>query len=252
MIFATDLDNTMIFSYRLIEGYKDIVSCVEYYNLKPITYMTYSAIEKIKKIADKIYVIPTTTRSISQFMRVELFSCLKFAIVDNGGTILQNGNIDKTWEKYIENILGKYDFEYVLNVLDKLPSITLKPRIIDGKFVFTKSENIDLCKKILFSKIDKNKWQLSFHGPKIYIVPIEITKKKALSYLNEQVICNNELIICAGDSNLDLSMLEYSDYGLISHNCELSNLKNDNLIQKGYGLNSADEILDFVSNLLSI
>ncbi|MBQ2937910.1 MAG: HAD hydrolase family protein [Clostridia bacterium] len=249
MIFATDLDNTMIFSHRLISGYEDKVYCVEYYNGKAITYMTYTAIEKIKNLMKKIHVIPITTRSISQFERIEIFSSATYAVVANGGTILKNGIIHPEWEQYINGILHKYNFEDVIKVFSNLPNLTLQPKVVDGKFVFAKSDDINSCKQILQNKLDTKIWQLSFQGAKMYAIPMEITKGNALKFINEKIINDKQPVISAGDSNLDLSMLEYSDYSIIPWGCNLSSPKYQNFIELGNSFLSSDAILDFVTNL---
>lgn len=71
MILATDLDNTMIFSHRRVSGKENQLCCVEYYNGKPVAYMTQTAIEMLNLLLSKIFVIPVTTCSMSQFERIE-------------------------------------------------------------------------------------------------------------------------------------------------------------------------------------
>ena len=249
MIFATDLDNTMIFSHRLVKGNENKLHCVEYYNGKAITYMTCTAIEKLKNLMKEIHVIPITTRSISQYERIQIFSSTMYAVVDNGGTILQNGMIQSEWEKYIKNTLHKYNFEEVLRVFSHIPNLILQPRIVDGKFVFAKANDIDLCEQFLQMELDTKIWQLSFQGSKIYAIPREITKGNALRFIKERLINDKQTLISAGDSNLDLSMLEYSDYGIIPKDCKLATLKQKEFIEIGTGINTADEILDFVIQL---
>lgn len=249
MIFATDLDNTMIFSHRKVAGKENQFCCVEYYNGKPISYMTPTAIQKLEYLMKNIYVIPTTTRSISQFKRIEFFSNAEYSIADNGGTILHNGCIYPEWDTYISNILKDYDFEKTYNLFTKLPSLISTPRIVDGKFVFAKSDDITDCKKFLESELNTKMWQLSFQGKKVYAIPSVITKGNALKYLAEHLIADNHPIISAGDSNLDVSMLEYSNYGLIPSDCNLAALNNTGFIKTGTGIYSTDSILDFVINL---
>ncbi len=244
MIFATDLDNTMIFSHRIITGNKDMFHCVEHYQGREITYMTSSAIQKLKFLMKSILVIPATTRSLAQFNRVHLFQDTKYAIIDNGGMILHNGMVDLNWANYVNTILKQYDFEKVYHVFTTLPTLISFPKIIDGKFIFAKVNNIDICRKILKYELDTKIWQLSFQGKKIYAIPAEITKGNALKYINEYLLDQIQPTIAAGDSNLDISMLEYSNYGIIPFDCELEALN------KFIKAKSADNILDFVINLI--
>ena len=172
MVFATDLDGTMIFSHRLLDNLenksKASIHCVEIYNDKPITFMTDTAIKKLEFLISRIHVIPVTTRSVVQLQRVKLFTKTEYAIADNGGVILHNGVIDTEWETHINTILEMYDLQTALKVFNELPDLSLKPKIVDNCFVFTKSNNIELCKKILPYKIDTKKWQISFQNQSIY------------------------------------------------------------------------------------
>lgn len=249
MIFATDLDNTMIFSHERVVGLENKLYCVEYYNGNPISYMTHSAIQMLKILINKISVIPVTTRSILQFKRIEIFSTTEYAIADNGGVILHNGIIHSEWNNYIQNILMNYDLNGTFEIFNSLPSLISPPRIVDGKFVFAKSDNIDLCKEYLKCKLDTKIWQVSFQGKKIYAIPIDITKGNALKYIRENLIYDNQLIVSAGDSNLDLSMLDYSNYSIIPKDSNLSACNLNRFIETGTGIYSADAILNLVTNL---
>lgn len=255
MIFATDLDSTMIFSHRLVENLNDNLSssvhCVEIYNDRSITYMTTTAIERLKFLMDRIHVIPVTTRSIAQLNRVKIFMNTEYAIADNGGVILHNGVIDSKWEKHIHNILDMYDLGMVLDIFYQLPDLTLKPKVVDNCFVFTKTDNVELCKQVLKNKLDTKMWQLSFQGKKVYAIPQGITKGLALQHICQNLISNSSPVIASGDSNLDLSMLQYADYGIIPADCCLAELKEANeFIKVGTGIYSAEEILGFVMGKL--
>lgn len=251
MIFATDLDNTMIFSHRRVTGLEDKLYCVEYYNGKPITYMTHSAIKMLKSLINKIFVIPVTTRSIIELERIEFFSNTEYAIADNGGVILHNGIVYSEWDNYIQNILKKYDLGYTFKIFSNLPNLILPPKIVDEKFVFAKSDNINSCIEYLKCKLDTKMWQILFHGQKIYAIPMEITKGNALKFISENLISNNQPIISAGDSILDLSMLDYSNYSLIPGDSNLSTLNRSKFIKTGLGIYSADETLKFVNNIFN-
>lgn len=251
MIFATDLDNTMIFSHKRIKGLEYKFHCVEYYDGKPITYMTYFAINMLKSLLSRMYVIPVTTRSIAQFKRIEFFSDTEFAVADNGGVILHNGMVYPEWDKYIQNILKRYDLKIAFKTFSELPNLISPPRIVDGKFVFAKSDDTSLCEEYLKSKLDTKMWQISFQGKKVYAIPAEITKGNALRYISEILLSNSQPIISAGDSNLDISMLEYASYSIIPKDSKLSIMNKGEFIETGVGIYSADEILKFVNNIFN-
>lgn len=248
MVFATDLDNTMIFSHRLIGGLEKSVRCVEFYQGKPITYMTYTAIEKLKMLVSKMHVIPVTTRSVSQLNRVEFWSTTEYAIADNGGTILHHGVPLIEWEQHIQEVLSSYDLQAVYKIFSELPSLHSAPRIVDNKFVYAKSDNVEACKQLLLQKLNTKIWQISIQGSKIYAIPQGITKGVALKHLCENILCHYQPVITAGDSTLDISMLEYATYGIIPSDCSLATLEENNWLRANSGIYSSDAILDYVAS----
>ena len=250
MIFATDLDNTMIFSHRLIGGAESEVHCVEFHQGRPITYMTNTAIEKLKLLQQRLSIIPATTRSITQFNRVEFWSTMPYAIVDNGGSILHYGKPIPQWKEYMQKVLVSYDLQSVFNLFCHLPNLVSGPKIVDDTFVFARSNEIETCKKILFKKLNTKIWQISFQGTKIYAIPKEITKGIALRYLCESILPCSLPVIATGDSNLDISMLEYATYGIIPCDCSLCSLSDRNWTKVGFSIYAADAILSIVSSLV--
>ena len=252
MIFATDLDNTMIFSYKRVYGLENELICVEYYNGKPMTYITHTAIKLLRNLLNKIYVIPITTRSISQLKRISLFSTMEYAVSDNGGVIYHNGVTVPEWDNYINTILKRYDFQTTLKIFNELPNLMISSTIVDGKFIVTKSSDVDRCKKILGYKLDTGIWKIVSQGQKIYAIPKEINKGNALRYISEHLIPNNRPIISAGDGTLDFSMLVYSDYSIIPTDCSLATLDTKKFIKYGSDIYAADAILSLVTKLFDL
>lgn len=252
MIFATDLDGTMIFSHRLICGLEENTHCVEFYQGRPITFMTYTAIEKLKSLTQKMYVIPVTTRAVYQLNRVEFWSATEYAIADNGGTILHNGIPIIEWEQCMQKILANFNLQAVYELFLSLPCLQSDPRIIDGKFVFAKSSDVENCKKLLYEKLSTKIWQILFQGSKIYAIPQGITKGAALRYLCENILYQHLPAIAAGDSNLDIPMLKYAAHSIIPSDCSLSSLEKHNWVKtKSTGIAASDAILDYVASLSS-
>ena len=250
MILATDLDNTMIFSHRLIGSLEDTVHCVEFYQGRPITYMTNTTIEKLQMLMQQLLIIPVTTRSIDQFNRVEFWSKMPYAIIDNGGSILRNGIPISEWENHIQEVLTSYDLQEVYRLFCQLPNLVSAPKVVDNKFIFAKSNEVEACKQILCKKLNTKIWQISFQGTKIYAIPQGITKGIALRYLCENILSCHLPVIAAGDSNLDVSMLEYASYGIIPSDCSLCTISDKDWIRTGLGIYCADAILDMVSSLV--
>ena len=101
MIFASDLDSTLIYSSRhcnLIDEEKLIP--VDFYNNCSSSFITKSMQDKLEHINESMLFIPVTTRSKEQYMRIKYFYDIikpKYAVVANGGIILKNGIELKAW-----------------------------------------------------------------------------------------------------------------------------------------------------------
>ena len=94
--FHTDLDNTILYSYKHDIGpYK---SCVEIYQGRQVSYITDNTCTLLQQLKEKISIVPTTTRTIEQYNRIDLsvFSP-RYALVCNGGVLLIDGREDTEW-----------------------------------------------------------------------------------------------------------------------------------------------------------
>ena len=152
MIFATDLDRTMIYSSKFLNSENEkYVTLVEKLDGKNISYMSKNALQNLEEMSKKIYVIPVTTRSISQFTRIETFKYCEYAITSNGGTIIYNGNILEEWEKHISKICENYKYKIndVMEMLIKQKFIIREPTLVDDTFIFTKTDDVKKCEIFL-------------------------------------------------------------------------------------------------------
>lgn len=213
MIFASDLDNTLIFSYK-----KAIPNsiCVEIKEEKELSFMTSYCYSELQKIIKKIIFVPITTRSIEQYKRVKLIQTgnIEYALVANGGILLVNNEIDKLWYNQTLELVSEsmHELNEALKILDSDKNIYLKARIVDKLFVFGKTKDIYATANNLKSLLDLNKVYVSNVGEKIYILPKILNKGTALKRIKEKF---NDTIICSGDSDFDIPMLELADISIV-------------------------------------
>lgn len=97
ILFFADMDNTLIYSYKRDIGSDKIG--VEFYPEKNqmISYMTKTSWKLLQKVAHKLLFIPTTTRTIEQYQRINLGFVPLYALVCNGGILLENGQENMRW-----------------------------------------------------------------------------------------------------------------------------------------------------------
>lgn len=266
MIFASDLDQTLIYSpksFRLVAGQAVIaVSPIEMYEGRQISFMADRAIAKLQKIAANSVFVPATTRTIEQYKRISLFHekiIPPYSVVSNGGNILINGAINGEWQKKI-----KFDLEQnCLSLEDMLASFTelhheswANPiRMADGLFYYcvVEREKVPLKELADFSSwAEGQNWKVSLQGRKLYLVPQVVNKWTAVAYIRE--LLQEKTVVAAGDSLLDLCMLEQVDYAIAPCHGELWESHSSGFLKmhnvkftKQAGIVAADDILDEVA-----
>lgn len=212
MLFLSDLDRTLIFSYkRLAENNV----CVEEKDGKKLSFMTPLSAKLLCEISEKVTFIPVTTRSIEQYERISFPSgkpCL--AVCDNGGNLLVNGVPDPIWRKRAEEHIlpATAEMERIKSYWESLQEVYFEVRLVDGTFIFTKSHTPLETLRLTLEKLCPEKVDLFDNGDKIYAIPKGINKGAALNRLRERF---GEEIIAAGDSLFDKEMLRNGDIAVI-------------------------------------
>ncbi len=213
ILFASDLDNTMIHSYKKANENE---ICVEYANDgKKLSYMTpfsYNALAEINKFENLCFV-PLTTRSVEQYQRIRLFSDSypHYAIASNGGNLLIDNVIDDEWHSeslsLIENSIPELEKSKKLLLKDK--NIQFEPIFVDELFMYTKSDTPEETALMLKENLDLEVVSVFTNGQKVYALPKNLSKGNAVNRFNEKF--GFELTISAGDSGFDIPMLECTD-----------------------------------------
>lgn len=265
-IFASDLDQTLIYSPKFIaeftEEQKSEIKLIETKENEPISYISKKTIEKISKFMKSGLFIPTTTRTIEQYRRIEVFQNElkpKYAVTSNGGNILIDGEVNAEWNNKIkEEIRNKcIAGEVILQEFEKIrqEEWCSEHKTADDLFYYfiidkTKYPNEKMEK---FKKwLEENGWQFSIQGRKMYMIPKMLDKWNTVKYIAE--IENGDVIYTAGDSKLDWSMLINADKSIApSHGAELLGMLEKNygigkkiIVTEKKGIFASEEIVDFV------
>lgn len=215
-IFNVDLDNTIIYSYKHDIG-KNIRN-VELYEGREISFITERTYDLLKKVSDMYLVVPTSTRTIEQYNRVNLgIGNFEYALVCNGGILLRNGQRDEAWYKESLELICESEPELrkaqmLLNQEDRR---YFELRFIESLFIFTKCKEPECIVNDLKGKLDLSKVDVFCNGDKVYVVPCDLSKGMAIKRLKK--ILQPEYIVAAGDSEFDISMVEAADKGLVSY-----------------------------------
>ena len=226
-ILCTDLDNTIIYSYKHDIGNEKMN--VEIYKEREISFITKQTFELLKKVKEEFLVIPTSTRTIEQYERIDLkIGTFKYALVCNGSVLLVDGKKDKDW--YEESLrLAKpsnLEVKKALEYLENDKRRTFELRYIEDLFVFTKCYKSETVVNELRKHFDKNLVNVFNNKEKVYVLPTLLSKGKAIERLKKYL--KVEFIIAAGDSEFDISMVEAADVGLVPYGFKSEfNIKSD-------------------------
>ncbi|MDE6726978.1 MAG: HAD hydrolase family protein [Oscillospiraceae bacterium] len=201
LILFSDLDGTLIFSAKR-KQVGDIV--IERKNGEPISCITARQAELFPRLRN---VIPVTTRSIEQYRRIEFANfgfSPKYALCDNGGTLLVDGEPDNEWARWSAEIFAECEDELARfrGLLESDPRRSFEVRLVDGLFLFTKSDDPNVTLEYL----GKSRLCECFAtGEKVYVIPRELNKGTTVRRLAKRLGARE--FAAAGDSLMDVSML---------------------------------------------
>lgn len=210
IVFASDLDNTLLYSRRhRREG--DI--CVEHLAGEEQGFMTPIAIERLRAVTKKTRFIPVTTRSIEQYRRIEWPAGTEpeYAVTTNGAVLLKRGEIDTAWcEAHAALIAPARDEVKRCHALYADDPAFIRCRIVDDAYLFVYcADGVDATAAAARCQAQTS-LRVEPSGRKIYFFPPKLTKGAALCALRERF--TPHLIYAAGDTAIDLPLLMAADH----------------------------------------
>ena len=235
MIFATDLDRTLIYSRSFLEGCEIASSNIEIYKGEPISYISNKALELLKKLHQVATIIPVTTRNEEQYHRIQLFKEElepKCYIINNGGTIYYQGKEDREWTLHIREQIKalKVGYDEVLSAFLKSYKGPIERHKKSDDLIWLvlgDQDQIDWQAVEHFKKAFAHLgWKIDVNGRKIYLYPEFINKWSALEYIRKRYM-KEEKIMAAGDSLFDYEMVHQADYGVIPRGAWIEEVNDD-------------------------
>ena len=185
----------------------------------------------LKRISEQNFFVPVTTRSITQYRRIFWAEDFlpRYSVVANGAYLLDG---DKQ-ENFLREVATPYETEInrQLALADK--NIFTIARIVDESFLFLRCRD-DIDPDGIF--FDTN-LTVQHTEKKIYLFPPRLNKGEALKLLIKRF--SPDKVIVAGDSAIDLPMLELADVAFGK-----KNLRGENFIE----FSAAEELLEIISS----
>lgn len=265
MIYASDLDRTLIYSLGAIGVPEDSPGLVpaEIVDGRTVSYISQHALDLLKELAAKIIFMPVTTRTIAEYRRINLFQetvIPDYAVTSNGGNILVNGIVDKEWRAAIGRMVerGSAAAEEAGRLVR---SVVREEWIIDARYcddlfysimVHRASLPMDEINR-LSEHLNGLGWRVSLQGRKLYVVPEAVNKSDAIIHVRRTV--RSEPMVASGDSLLDKSLLASADYAIAPCHGEIFAEQQAGLVKLEYpftkqtGVFAGDEIMQYVQKI---
>lgn len=265
MIYASDLDRTLIYSLNAIGVPGDAPGLVpaEVIEGRTVSYISQQALDMLKELAAKIVFMPVTTRTIAQYRRINLFQetvIPDYAVTSNGGNILVNGVVDQEWRAAVGRLVerGSVPAEEagrIVRSVVRAEWITSERYCDELFYTFVvQRDSLPLDETTrMAERLDGLGWKVSLQGRKLYIVPEAVNKSDAILHVRRTV--RSEPMVASGDSLLDKSLLAAADYAIAPCHGEIFAEQQAGLVNLEYpftkqsGVFAGDEIMQYVQTI---
>ena len=213
ILFASDLDNTLLFSHRHRQP-ED--RCVERLNGAEQGFFTRETPDLLPQVVQRVHLLPITTRSIEQYQRIQWpdGTAPRIALTANGAVLLRDGQMDRAWYAASQALVRDH-WEALAAVLDHLTRQggATSVRCVEGVYVYAAYPDIPAAERVARDWCGGSALQAVVSGRKVYFFPPGIDKGTALRRAVERF--GPERVIVAGDSVIDVPMLRQADLALI-------------------------------------
>lgn len=232
-MLASDLDRTLIHPVATLpDELRDRALVAEVYEGRPITVVSPATLEALTALADRDAFVAVTTRSRAQLERVrpvwELAS-RSWAICANGATLLHHGEPDREWEAVVEDVCGaaaplgeaREALHAAFGPADPEGWLQ-RVRDCDARFIYAVCDAARLPPGLAGdaeAAMARLGWTAILHGRKLYALPAGLTKVACVAHLRERT--GARLVLAAGDSLLDATLLEAADRAWCPADAEL-------------------------------
>lgn len=219
MLFATDLDSTLVYPARTQPAEQPTVPA-EY---RDSTVLTLASTELSTALADLtaagVELVPVTARSREMLDGLIPFSETRVAVTAAGGRIWRNGQQVLEWDRELARILG--DAASPVQARSALAAEfagaewIIGEQAIDGVWFFLLAPHDQLppgAEPRARAALAPLGWTAYGHGRKLYCMPSLLRKETAARWLAEWL--GSPIIGTAGDSEMDLGLLELAPVAL--------------------------------------
>lgn len=265
MIFACDLDQTLIYSRNSMGSAVDSEELVpvENYDGKEHSFVTRGVAANLRHLSERMYFVPATTRTLEQYRRVHGISeglRPRYAVVSNGGKVLKDGVPDADWESRVRIALQDRcaPGDEVAERFNGLATggLVLRGNYCDDlfhAFIVDRERLAEGFMAELETVMRGFGWNVSLQGRKLYLVPDPVSKGSAVRYVKE--LAGASFVFAAGDSLLDESMLAVAEEAMAPCHGELYRKygKHEHIrFTASSGIRASEEIMNKLLNRMEV
>lgn len=217
VLVACDLDRTLVYSAAALgltgeDRHAPTLVVAEVFDGKPLSFQTRDAHDMLAVLTRVATLVPTTTRTRSQYARIRIpGSPHRYAVTTNGGHLLVDGVVCPDWARQVADELSAA--APLAEIHERLASVASeawvrKLRVADEMFAYLVIERglvppyyVD----DLSAWCEARGWTVSVQGRKVYCVPATLTKSAAIAEIARRTGAGE--VLAAGDSLLDGDLL---------------------------------------------
>lgn len=215
-----DLDGTVIYSAKLATGrWSDPrrLLTVERVAGRPTTVMSRAAVPLWTALVAADAVVPATTRTIEQYAALALPGGRpRVAITGNGGDILRDGQPQPAWRRRVEQLLAATAAPFdqlaaTLGTLARGSAVLGRPFPADRLYFILGSRTAPFPDDLLVELTEVTRplgWRAVASSRRAYVLPALLDKHLAVDRVAAER--GADVIVAAGDSELDAQMLAFA------------------------------------------
>lgn len=220
LLLACDLDGTLIYSQRRAGAAVpagDLV-CVEALDGRPISFLTRAAYAGLLALNRSVDLVAVTARSVAQYGRVSLPMSQRYAVLANGGMLVEDGVPDAAWSASMTRRLREVAplgevLRHVEQVCDR--AWTKKITVVESMFCCAVVDADVLPQAFVPDErgwAEPRGWRVSLQGSKFYVVPQPLDKSAAVAEVARRM--GADTVLAAGDALLDADLLRTATRGV--------------------------------------
>ena len=211
LLFACDIDNTLILSHRHPhEGW----DCVEWLEGREQSYISPETARGLLTLPEEVTLALVTSRTAAQYRRLRLPGRPPLALTANGADLLTEEGPDPAWRKETEALIAPWR-EELQRCFIRLQASEDSPPAAMADDAYLSAACADPAEAARRAAALQGETALEVipSGRKVYLLPPPLNKGTAARRLMDRL--GLERMIAAGDSPMDLPMLNAADVAIV-------------------------------------